>query len=141
MCVYADLLERLQGVKPETVYVVTGDGVEHPHRLEDYAAYYRHAKARFEARVLGGSRAIDTYPDPVDHCRVCVWYPTCIQRRRDDDHPSIVAGMRRVDTERFLDGGRPDADSDRRTAERCRRRRHQRTRAATAQRSGATPTP
>ena len=52
-------------------------------------------------------RAIDTYPDPVDHCRVCVWYPTCIQRRRDDDHPSIVAGMRRVDTERFLDGGVP----------------------------------
>ncbi len=107
MCVYADLLERLQGVKPETVYVVTGDGIEHPHRLEDYAAYYRHAKARFEARVLGGSRAMDTYPDPVDHCRVCVWYPTCIQRRRDDDHPSIVAGMRRVDTERFLDDGVP----------------------------------
>ena len=107
MCVYADLLARLQGVPPETVYVVTGDGVEHPHRLEDYAAYYRHAKARFEARVLGGSGAIDTYPDPVDHCHVCVWYPTCIQRRRDDDHPSIVAGMRRVDTERFLDGGIP----------------------------------
>jgi predicted RecB family nuclease len=107
MCVYADLLERLQGVKPETIYVVTGDGVEHPYRLEDYAAYYRFAKARFEARVLGGSRAIDTYPDPVDHCRVCVWYPTCIQRRRDDDHPSIVAGMRRVDTERFLEGGVP----------------------------------
>jgi uncharacterized protein len=107
MCVYADLLERLQGVKPETVYVVTGDGVEHPHRLADYAAYYRYAKARFEQRVLGGSRALDTYPDPVDHCHVCVWYPTCIQRRRDDDHPSIVAGMRRVDTERFLDGGVP----------------------------------
>jgi len=107
MCVYADLLARLQGVRPETVYVVTGDGVEHPHRLEDYAAYYRHAKARFEARVLGGSQALGTYPDPVDHCRVCVWYPTCIQRRRDDDHPSIVAGMRRVDTERFLEGGIP----------------------------------
>jgi uncharacterized protein len=107
MCVYADLLERLQGVKPETVFVVTGDGVEHPHRLADYAAYYRHAKSRFEARVLAGSEARETYPDPVDHCHVCVWYPTCIQRRRDDDHPSIVAGMRRVDTERFLDGGVP----------------------------------
>ena len=107
MCVYADLLERLQGVPPETVYVVTGDGFEHPHRLDDYRAYYRHAKARFEGRVLDGSSARPTYPDPVDHCRVCVWYPTCIQRRRDDDHPSIVAGMRRVDTERLLDGGVP----------------------------------
>ncbi len=107
MCVYADLLERLQGIAPTTIYVVTGDGVEHPHRLEDYGAYYRHAKARFEARVLGGSGALSTYPDPVDHCRVCVWYPRCIQQRRDDDHPSIVAGMRRVDTERLMDGGVP----------------------------------
>lgn len=102
MCVYADLLARLQGVPPETVYVVTGDGLEHPHRLSDYAAYFRYSRGRFEQRVLGGSGALQTYPDPVDHCRVCAWYPTCIQRRRDDDHPSIVAGMRRVDTERFM---------------------------------------
>ena len=107
MCVYADLLERLQGAAPETVYVVTGDGVEHPHRLADYAAYFRHARSRFEARVLEGSQALDTYPDPVDHCHVCVWYPTCITRRRADDHPSIVAGMRRVDTERFLNAEIP----------------------------------
>ena len=107
MCVYADLLERLQGVAPETVYVVTGDGVEHPHRLADYAAYFRHARSRFEARVLEGSQSLETYPDPVDHCRVCVWYPTCITRRRADDHPSIVAGMRRVDTERFLNAEIP----------------------------------
>ena len=107
MCVYADLLARLQGVPPETVHVVTGDGVEHPHRLTDYAAYYRHAKGRFERRVLDGSHALVTYPDPVDHCHVCVWYPTCIERRRSDDHPSIVAGMRRVDTERFISAGVP----------------------------------
>jgi predicted RecB family nuclease len=102
MCVYADLLTKLQGVPPETVYVVTGDSEEHPYRLDDYAAYYRHVKRRFEERVLGGSAAQGTYPDPVDHCRVCVWFPTCMDKRRADDHPSIVAGMRRVDTERFM---------------------------------------
>ena len=107
MCVYADLLARLQGVPPETVYVVTGDGAEHPHRLSDFAAYYRHAKERFEGRVLDGSHAVQTYPDPVEHCQVCVWYPTCITKRRVDDHPSIVAGMRRVDTERFMSAGVP----------------------------------
>ena len=102
MCVYADLLERLQGSPPESVYVVTGDGHEHEHALADYGAYYRYVKARFEDRVLGGVAGAATYPDPVDHCRVCVWYPTCIDRRRADDHPSIVAGMRRVDTARLL---------------------------------------
>ncbi len=107
MCVYADLLERIQGVPPATISVVTGDGVEHEHRLTDFAAYYRHAKRRFEERVLRGSDGRATYPDPVEHCHVCVWYPTCIQRRRDDDHPSIVAGMRRVDTERLQDAGVP----------------------------------
>jgi predicted RecB family nuclease len=109
LCVYADLLTALQGIAPERVHVVTGDLVEHAHRLADYAAYYRLVKSRFETRVLGDSngvrRELPTYPDPVDHCKVCVWYPRCIQRRRDDDHLSLVAGMRRVDTERFVDGG------------------------------------
>ena len=27
MCVYADLLERVQGIPPETISVVTGDGL------------------------------------------------------------------------------------------------------------------
>ena len=61
----------------------------------------------------------DTYPDPVDHCRVCTWYPMCIDRRRTDDHLSIVAGMRRVDTERLTDGRVPTlAGSGRPRAER-----------------------
>ena len=52
MCVYADLLEGLQGIPPETISVVTGDGTPNPHRLADYAAYYRAAKRRFEERVF-----------------------------------------------------------------------------------------
>ena len=52
-------------------------------------------------------RTAGTYPDPVDHCRVCTWYPMCIDRRRADDHLSIVAGMRRLDTERLTEAGVP----------------------------------
>lgn len=121
MCVYADLLERLQGVPPETVSVVTGDGVAHPHRLEDYAAYYRAAKARFEERLAAeaavragegsvagsGGAAEPTYPEPVDHCRVCPWWSVCVDRRRADDHLSIVAGATRTTRRKLVAAGVP----------------------------------
>ena len=109
MCVYASLLEGLQGIAPEWLYVITGDRVKHPHRTDDFSAYFRWVRARFDARVTAGLAAgpAGTYPDPVDHCRVCTWYPMCIDRRRADDHLSIVAGMRRLDTERLTEAGVP----------------------------------
>ncbi len=106
MCVYASLLERLQGIPPEFLYVITGDQVKHPYRTADFAPYFRYVKARFEARVaLGADGDAGTYPDPVDHCRVCTWLPACIDRRRNDDHPSLVAGLSGLDTERFEQAG------------------------------------
>ena len=104
MCVYAALLEDLQGVAPEWLEVITGDRVHHRHRTDEFSAYFRYVRARFDARLAEGliGEPAATYPDPVDHCRVCTWYPMCIDRRRSDDHLSIVAGMRRVDTERLV---------------------------------------
>ena len=107
MCVYADLLERLQGSPPETLSVVTGDGLAHPHLLADYAAYYRAAKERFEAAIFGGAERPATYPNPVEHCRVCTWWPLCIDRRRTDDHLSLVAGMNRSATKKLTLAGVP----------------------------------
>jgi uncharacterized protein len=109
MCVYADLLERLQGIPPETVAVVTGDGESHPHRLADFAAYYRAAKARFETRVFGSSAAAaaPTYPEPVEHCRVCPWWTVCVDRRRADDHLSLVANASRSQRRRLVAAGLP----------------------------------
>jgi predicted RecB family nuclease len=104
MCVYADLLERLQGIPPETISVVTGDGVANPHRLADYAAYFRAAKQRFEERVFGtpADEQPATYPEPVDHCRVCSWWITCMDRRRADDHLSLVAGASRLQRKKLV---------------------------------------
>ena len=104
MCVYADLLARLQGVPPETISVVTGDGQAHPHRLDDFAAYYRAAKARFEARLAETDPAA-SYPEPVDHCRVCSWWTMCMDRRRADDHLSLVANVSRTQRRRLVDAG------------------------------------
>jgi uncharacterized protein len=105
VCVYADRLGQLQGRPPERLIIVTGDGVEHIERLDDYAAFYRAVKSRFEARIFGDEPAPATYPDPVEHCRVCAWFPTCMDRRRADDHLSVVAGMTRTYTERLAANG------------------------------------
>lgn len=110
LCVYAALLERVQGVAPEWLTVVTGDRREHRHRAAEFTAYFRYVRQRFETRIARDAEnpaGAATYPNPVEHCRVCTWTPTCIQRRRDDDHLSLVAGMRRVDTERLTAGGLP----------------------------------
>ncbi|MHB8459490.1 MAG: TM0106 family RecB-like putative nuclease [Candidatus Limnocylindrales bacterium] len=107
VCVYADRLAQLQGNPPERLVIVTGDGAEHEERLADFAAFHRTVKARYEALIFGSGPRPATYPDPVDHCRVCTWFPTCMDRRRADDHLSIVAGATRTYTERLVKGGVP----------------------------------
>ncbi len=107
MCVYADLVTRLQGLAPELLSVVTGDAASHAYRFDGYAAYYRFSKARFENRIFGDQAgdAPPTYPEPVAHCDICPWWTMCMDRRRADDHLSIVAGAARSQRRRLVDAG------------------------------------
>ncbi len=102
MCSYVEQLERIQGVRPREMHVVLGGSTrETAHlRVDDFLAYYRAAKARFEAAVLDPETAglrpaspSTTYPEPVEHCDVCRWAAVCRDRRRADDHLSLVAGI------------------------------------------------
>src|SRR6266851_7562424 len=98
-CVYAEQVAAVQGVEPEHITLILGDGTEQELRLKDYAAYYRSVKRQFEETVFGPPAT--TYPDPVDHCRICRWIDVCELRRRQDDHLCLVAGMRRDQTRRL----------------------------------------
>src|SRR3984893_3670959 len=129
-CVYAEQLAAIQGVDPEHITLILGDGSEEELRLKDYGAYYRSVKRQFEETVFppvspsphtgeaaipspsgealspspsvgGQGGGITTYPDPVDHCRICRWIDVCEARRRQDDHLCHVAGMRRDQTRRL----------------------------------------
>ena len=33
------------------------------------------------------------YPEPIEHCEICRWRRHCDERRRADDHMSLVAGI------------------------------------------------
>ena len=109
LCSYTEQLTRIQGVEPDAMHVVLGGaGIDSSaFRVKDYLAYYRAVKARFEASVFGVAPATyppaATYPDPVEHCEVCRWNEACSQKRRFDDHLSLVARL----------GGEPDQEARR----------------------------
>ncbi len=94
LCVYTDLVGRLQGVAPEQMHVVKPGTplVSEVFRCADYQAYYRLLKLRLEARIDAAPDAA-SYPEPVPHCELCSWWSGCDKRRHDDDHLSLVAGM------------------------------------------------
>ncbi len=108
-CAYTEWVADIQGVVPEHLHVITGDGEKHPFRVADFSAYYRRCKADLEATVFRPTAAAgtppSTYPDPVEHCRICSWNGPCYGRRRDDDHLSLVAFCGRQQTRRLVDGG------------------------------------
>lgn len=92
LCTYADLLSPLQGRAPDTIHALLGNADRQSLRLSDYAAYYRSVRARLDEAVAASPLA--TYPDPVQHCSVCPSADVCTERRRADDHLSLVAGIR-----------------------------------------------
>src|SRR5579864_2177907 len=98
-CVYSEELAAIQGLEPAEFALILGDDSEERFRFKDYGAYYRSVKRRFEEAVDG--LPVQTYPDPVDHCRICRWVDVCELRRRQDDHLCLVAGMRRDQTRRL----------------------------------------
>jgi len=103
MCEYSLQVARLQSVTPRDMHVLLGSGRRETHGVADCDAYHRAARRRLEAAVCADSS--DTYPEPVEHCAVCRWLDRCSAQRRADDHPSLVAGMRRDHTERLRDAG------------------------------------
>jgi predicted RecB family nuclease len=103
LCGYAEQLSVLQGVEPEHLHAVLGQGatVSVPHA--SVAAFYRTVRRGFEAALSAGLRA--TYPDRVDHCSVCRWSTVCDERRRADDRLTLVADLRRDQESRLCAAG------------------------------------
>jgi predicted RecB family nuclease len=93
LSLYSRLVEAIQGVLPDSMYVVPPGETFKPeqYRVLDYAAYYRYVKSRLETATNQSTRTTETYPEPTPHCEVCRWQQECDQERRSDDHLSLVA--------------------------------------------------
>ncbi len=106
LCLYSDLVSRLQGCYPELMHVVAPGGDFQPEtfRTSHYLAYYRQVQKRLaEAVDVDGSEK--PYPEPVPHCELCSWWRHCDQRRHDDDHLSLVAGISRSQRDELEEWG------------------------------------
>ena len=105
LLLYSDLLERAQGAAPAWMHLALGaPGQEQPvrFRVAEYAAYYRHVRERFEEHAADPP---ETYPEPVDHCTLCDWKRSCAERRRADDHLSLVPDVGRGQRRRLAARG------------------------------------
>jgi len=99
LCLYSDILGKIQGRRSEWMHVVSPGGDFQPEtfRVDDYMAYYRLVRRRLEqATGTGTWVGGDTYPDPCDQCDICRWWQECDRRRHDDDHLSLVAGISKL---------------------------------------------
>ncbi len=94
LCVYTDLLEGLQELRPEYMYLLLGDGNKSCFRVDDFYYYYALARQRFEAWIE--EPPVDTNPDPCAHCEHCHWRDLCARRWEEDDHLSRVANIRKT---------------------------------------------
>jgi predicted RecB family nuclease len=98
LSLYSELLGGIQGKWPELMHVVPpNDGfIPESYRVFDFAAYYRYVKRRLQSAVENQNNSGDSYPEPTEHCPVCRWWGECEERRRKDDHLSLVAGISRL---------------------------------------------
>jgi predicted RecB family nuclease len=88
---YSDLLSGIQGVMPDHMHVVLGNGADpETFSVHRYLAFFRKVQREFEH---ANQVQAETYPEPVDHCRVCAWFSICDDLWRADDHLSFVAGI------------------------------------------------
>jgi predicted RecB family nuclease len=98
LSLYSELLESIQGVLPESMYVVP-PGVDfqpEKYRILDFAAYYRFVKARLERAVEQNRNGITTVAEPTAHCEICRWWQQCDTEWRKQDHLSLVAGISKL---------------------------------------------
>lgn len=102
LCFYAEQVERIQGIPVERSHVENGRGERESFRVVEFGAYYRRVRDRFLAALDAGP---ETYGWPCDHCSICDFQKVCRQQRVDDDHLSLVAGLRRSHAEMLIEEG------------------------------------
>lgn len=97
LCFYTEVVSMIQGREPQEMKIIKpkadGDGFrEEVFRFAEFKAYYKQIQSNLSSAVAIPNT--DAYPEPVEHCSICNWWKHCRDTRRQDDHLSLVAGLR-----------------------------------------------
>jgi predicted RecB family nuclease len=102
LCLYSDLLAKVQGVEPEAAHLQLGDGSRFTVRLSDVSAYARHARRILEEFLL---ERPETRPEPVSACGLCRWNEHCAEQWNREDSLALVAGISRSQRQKLEAAG------------------------------------
>lgn len=103
LCVYSELLEKLQGEGPSTMHLVLGDGRQESFTVNEFRHYYQHARRRFESYV--NAMPGESYPEPCQACELCPWLDACTSVWEKDDHLGFVANIQKTHIQKLEEAG------------------------------------
>lgn len=103
---YTEQIARIQGRLPERMHLILGTQERPTFRATDFTAYTTRVRQRYLTYLEELSAKMDPpYPYPVEHCAWCEWWARCRDRRRRDDHLSLVAFLSRGQAMKLEDAG------------------------------------
>ena len=94
LCLYSEIIGKLQGRFPENMWVIKpgNDFPSDKFRYPEFQSYYQLIKSQFERTIE--NRPESSYPYPVLKCSTCRWWKECDRKWHDDDHLSLIAGIK-----------------------------------------------
>ncbi|MBU1698614.1 MAG: TM0106 family RecB-like putative nuclease [Candidatus Eisenbacteria bacterium] len=102
LCCLAEILEAVQGTKPELIRIVLGDGTQKSFRTDDFFFYYLFLKRGFLAQQNNfDPQDPQNPPEPLGEGKNGRWESTAGQWLQEHDHLSLVAGITTIQIERL----------------------------------------
>ena len=104
LCIYAELLEKIQGKLPEEITIVCGNNEPYHFNPNDFTSYLRYVKKKFTYNQrINTKAALKELPDPVDYCHICDWRGYCEDNWVKNDHLKLVAGASKIHRKQLKD--------------------------------------
>lgn len=98
LCLYSDLIAKVQGIAPEAAHLQLGDGSRFTVRLAEVSAYARYARRMLEAFLVERPA---TRPEPTSACALCRWSDRCEEQWEAEDSLALVAGVSRTQRQKL----------------------------------------